>query len=196
MEAIEAYQTYLALKNHFKQDSYDYFKYNKKVRVSNNSLNKRKDRFFFNRLAKKLNGSLEEFLVANLSVNPDAWVGDLCDHEAENVYLNWKKRQQALMYVFKNEISFMEDYDEQQLNELLKPKKHIHPPVLRKYLYGEISSETLIILDSVLTFMKKYDTIYTDPVYKDISKLCKKYRPFLVFDQNQARKAIRDIIGL
>lgn len=47
MAPFEVYVNYLALKSHFSSPKYDYFKYNKKVRASLTSFNKRKDRYFF-----------------------------------------------------------------------------------------------------------------------------------------------------
>ena len=53
MKPIEVYQTYLALKNHFTKDNYDFFKYRGKSRVSKVTFNKRKDRYFFERMSRK-----------------------------------------------------------------------------------------------------------------------------------------------
>jgi hypothetical protein len=47
MSAFEVYKDYLALKNHFSNKNYDYFKYKGKVRTSIDSFNKRKDKIFF-----------------------------------------------------------------------------------------------------------------------------------------------------
>ena len=46
---FEVYQNYLSLKSHFTNPKYDYFKYNKKVRATITSFNRRKDRYFFER---------------------------------------------------------------------------------------------------------------------------------------------------
>ena len=48
-----AYKTYVALKNHFTSDSYDYFKYKGRVRVKEESFLKRKDKFYFEKIEKK-----------------------------------------------------------------------------------------------------------------------------------------------
>jgi len=45
-EGLNAYSTYLAIRNHFKTN-YDYFKYRGKLKVSETSFLKRKDKFFF-----------------------------------------------------------------------------------------------------------------------------------------------------
>ena len=43
-EGFAAYQTYVAVRNHFKQDSYDFFRYNGKTRVGQESFLKRNDK--------------------------------------------------------------------------------------------------------------------------------------------------------
>jgi len=43
----QVYTEYLALKSHFTNKNYDYFKYNKKVRATLTSFNRRKDKYFF-----------------------------------------------------------------------------------------------------------------------------------------------------
>ena len=63
MTAFECYKEYVDLKNHFTKPSYDYFKYNGRVKVSLDKFEQRKDRFLFAKLAKKTD--LEGFLVAN-----------------------------------------------------------------------------------------------------------------------------------
>ena len=44
MMPADAYRCYLALKNHFTKDHYDYHKYRGKTRASNQAFYKRKDR--------------------------------------------------------------------------------------------------------------------------------------------------------
>ena len=66
MTGYEAYKEYLALKNHFTLDNYDYIKYNGRVSASESSFLKRKDKFFFTKLGKKFDGEeLKYFLVSN-----------------------------------------------------------------------------------------------------------------------------------
>jgi len=43
MTAFESYRVYSALKLHFTTDSYDYFKYNGKTKVTPENFEKRKD---------------------------------------------------------------------------------------------------------------------------------------------------------
>jgi hypothetical protein len=66
--AYEAYKDYLALRNHFNNEKYDYFLYNGKVSGSVASFEKRKDRFFFEKLAKHRDP--HGLMVANFVYNP------------------------------------------------------------------------------------------------------------------------------
>ena len=49
---FEVYQKYLSLKQHFNREEYDYFKFRGKVRASESSFDKRKDKYHFIRLSK------------------------------------------------------------------------------------------------------------------------------------------------
>lgn len=192
MEAIDAYKTYVALKNHFTSDTYDYFKYNKKTNVTVESFYKRKDKIFFAKLGNRKDSYLEEFLVSNFIHDTRTWIGELLSEESEAKYKEWKRKQESLTYTFRNEIEFLDGYTKEQFDELFSVEDGTHPRIIRMYLQKEISIETLIILDSVFTFMKRYDRMITDPLYKEVSKLCKKYQPFLRYDKTKMKSLIRD----
>lgn len=189
MSAFEAYKDYVALKNHFTKPSYDYVKYNGKTGLKQESFNKRKDKIFFEKLAK--NENFHEFLVANLSDNPKLWIRDLSYSESAQVtYQNWKKRTQSLSYIFKQETN----------QHLCKPfnynfvcKPNEHPILLKLYLRNSICLETFcIVLDlteSIPYFDKKMEY---DPVWEDISMKVKKYIPFIKYDKDKFKKIILD----
>jgi len=194
MEAIEAYKIYLALKNHFTLDTYDYFRYNKTAKVSHDSFLKRRDKIFFAKLGNKKNIHLEEFLIANFIYQTTMWIGELLSDESEERYKNWKKRRDSLTYVFKNEIEFVSKLTSKEFNKLFCPINGNHPEIIKKYLRKEISLETLIILDSILKFIHKIDKIIHDPIYNEVSKLCKKYQPFLNFDTVKMKLALKQVL--
>ena len=194
MDAIDAYKIYIAVKNHFTLDSYDYFKYNKKTNVSYDSFLKRKDKIFFAKLGKRKEEYLEDFLVANFFHDPKIWVGELLSEESEARYKDWKKRQESLTYVFKNEVSFLEGLNKDELEAWFKVEHGDHPKIVKRYLRGEISLDSLVILNSILNFISKFDQQISDPIYKEVSKLCKKYQPFLKFDLQKMRKTLKEIV--
>lgn len=193
MEAYEAYKVYLAIRNHFSIDKYDYFKYNKKVTASHDSFLKRRDKIFFARLGKK-DDTLEDFLVANLSEKPKTWVGELLTEPSEEKYKDWKRKQESLSYVFKNEMSFIDGWNAKELNEWFDAKDDQHPNIIRMYLRSEISLETLAILNSIIQFTKQYDKKITDPIYKEVSQRCKKYQPFLKCDLQKMKRILREMV--
>ena len=194
MEAFEAYKIYTAVKNHFVLDSYDYFKYNKKINLSYNSFLNRRDKIFFAKLGKRKENYLEYFLVSNFLHDPKMWIGELLSEESETKYKEWKRRQESLTYIFKNEVEFMDGWNSEELEEWFQVQYGEHPNIIRMYLRKEISLETLTMLNSILNFMNRYDKEVTDPVYKEVSKLCKKYQPFLRFDKSKVKSILRDLI--
>ena len=181
-------------KNHFTLDSYDWFKYNKKVNVTYDSFLKRKDKIFFAKLGNRKDAYLEEFLVSNFMHDTKMWVGELLSEECEERYKEWKRRQESLTYVFKNEMDFISGWKPDELNEFFNLKGGDHPPIIKKYLRKEISLETLAILNSLLHFVKRYDIMIHDPIYKEVSKLCKKYQPFLNYDTARMKKSLRELV--
>ena len=50
MTGFDCYRTYLAFKNHFTKDNFDYFKYGGKTNATTTSFNKRKDKYFFEKM--------------------------------------------------------------------------------------------------------------------------------------------------
>ena len=89
-EGFAAYQTYVAIRNHFKQDSYDFFKYNGKTRVGQDSFLKRNDKYFFAKLQRKLSTSeLVGFFVANFIAVDSNWSGSLVTEISISIYKLW-----------------------------------------------------------------------------------------------------------
>ena len=68
MTPFDVYKTYLAFKNHFTKENYDYFKYCGKSRASLDSFHKRKDRYFFERTSRQKNDEeIKAYFVANFA---------------------------------------------------------------------------------------------------------------------------------
>ena len=69
-----------------------------------------------------------------------------------------------------------------------------HPPILRNYLGGKISLETLVISDSVFEYRKDFDQRLNDPVWETVSKKIKKYKPFLNIDVPKYKKILKQTV--
>jgi hypothetical protein len=192
---FETYQHYLSLKNHFTNPKYDFFKYGAKTRASVTSFNKRKDKYWFEKTSRKYNDKeVVDFLVSNFTAtdNPqNLWIGEIINSGERN-YAEWTKRQQSLTYLFKEQSS--ELFSENELESVFDCSKG-HPPVLKMFLGGKISLETLVIYDKIFLFGNTFDKKLLDPVWESVSLKLKKYSPFINIDVFNYRKILRSIIN-
>lgn len=192
MSAFDCYKEYLALKNHFSSPNYDYFKYNGKLKVNADSFNTRKDKLFFQKLSK--HPDVHNFLIANLSKNEKAWIKELAySEEAERTYKEWLKRNQSLTYVVKNEIKQLEpNFD----TNFIIPKGSAHPQLLKLYLGGFVSLETLCILVDITKAKKHWDSkMEYDPIYQEVKLKIEKYTPFVKYDKEKVKNIIIDFFN-
>ena len=191
---FETYQHYLSLKNHFTNPKYDFFKYGAKTRASVTSFNKRKDKYWFEKTSRKYSDKeVVDFLVSNFTAtdNPqNLWIGEIIN-SGERTYAEWMKRQQSLTYLFKEQSS--ELFSENKLDDVFNCSKG-HPPVLKKFLSGKISLETLVIYHKIFLFGSTFDKQLSDPVWESVSLKLKKYSPFINIDVSNYKKILRSII--
>ena len=190
----QVYCEYLALKSHFNNSKYDYFKYNKKVRASIASFNRRTDKYWFEKTSRKYKDEeIIDFFVSNFvqsESNSNIWIGSLING-GEQVYTEWMRRQQSLSYLFKEQSN--ELFSQTKLEDALNCSKG-HPPVLKSFLSGKICLETLVIYDKIFGFSKKFDKKLLDPVWECVSLKIKKYSPFLQVDIFNYKKILKEII--
>jgi len=102
------------------------------------------------------------------------------------------RRQQSLTYLFKEQLS--ELLLEKNLDEVFNCSKG-HPLLLKRYLGGEISLETLTILEKVFSFAKNFDKKLDDPVWESVSLKIKKYIPFININVFSYKKILRELIN-
>ena len=194
MSPYDVYTTYLALKKHFTDQKYDFFKYNGKTRSSVSAFNKRRDKYFFERMSRKLSDEeIKMYFIANFiaTENPSAvWVGEIMQSGERN-YQQLSKKYQSITYTFGQECSDL--FEEFSLPDAFDTSRG-HPPVVKKYLAGELSVESLVILDIIFGFCKKIDRKLNDPVWETVSFKIKKYRPFINIDTDKCKKILRDLI--
>ena len=190
----DAYRCYLALKNHFTKDHYDYIKYRGKTRASNAAFYKRKDRFWFEKFARQKNDKeIEEFFVSNFIYSTDpstVWIGEMIK-EGEGRYQEWQKKVQSLTYVFKEETESV--FENKKIDDMFDCGKG-HPPILKSYLGGDISLESMVIYDRILGYGKDFDKRLKDPVWETVSRKFKKYSPFLNIDVSRYKKILKEVI--
>jgi hypothetical protein len=199
MTGFEAYKEYLAVKNHFSLDSYDYIKYNGRISASEASFLKRKDKFFFTKLGRRFDRreELRDFLVSNFLHNEKIWVGNLLDEKHLDVYKSWLKKQQSLSYVLRSDfstvLSFMDDKDV-TFDTLFEMRDNELPLLLQLQQEDTIQVETLIVMDKVLNFFRRWDKKVEDDIfYPIVRKRMKKYEGFIDYDISKAKSLMKEV---
>ena len=194
MMPFDAYRCYLSLKNHFTKDHYDYHKYRGKTRATVQAFYKRKDRFWFEKFARSKNDKeVEEFFVSNFIYSTDPatmWIGEMIK-EGEGRYQEWKKKTQSLSYIFKGEAENI--FEKKKVDDVFNCSKG-HPPILKSYLGGDTSLETMVICDIIFGYGKDFDKRLNDPVWETVSRKVKKYKPFLNINVPRYKKILKEVV--
>ena len=196
MTGFEVYKMSLALKQHFTKEKYDYHKYRGKVRASEDAFEQRHARYFFKKLATKYSQQeIVDYFVANFIFDPKGYIKSFND----DVYRNWKVNQESFSYKFKEDVCLLlDEYDypyQDYFDRVFSIKHGKHPKLLKSYLAGEVSLETLVVFETCLGFVKDFDRVLTDPIWKEVRMKIIKYQPFIALDCNVYRGTILDTIA-
>jgi|TARA_B100000085_G_scaffold30762_1_gene25364 hypothetical protein len=191
---FEVYKMYLALKQHFTKQDYDYFKYRGKVRANEKSFEQRRDRYFFKKLATKYSDAeLLSYFVANFVNDSKGYLQSF----SKDIYTDWKINQESFTYKFKQDVNtLLDDYQipYDQAFEKLFVVECGHPPIIKHYLGGSISLETLVVFEKCLGFVSNFDKKLTDPIWKEVRTKTLKYKPFLKIDCQTYKRVLLETI--
>lgn len=190
MNGFEAYKLYTALRLHF-TTNYDYFQYKGKTHVTQSSYLTHKNKYSFEKVAKKYNKDLPSFFLSNMVENPKIWIFDMGSSESNDIYVDWLKRTQSLSYLFENEIDKV--FSIKSLNELIEVKSTF-PLLLVKTLQKDVSIESLIIMNNILKFFSMWDKkVEDDIIWKEFKQKCLNYSPFLKYDEKKYKSILKKV---
>ncbi|MGA1049344.1 MAG: hypothetical protein ACO3UU_15165 [Minisyncoccia bacterium] len=187
MDVETAYKAYVALKSHFGNTSYDYFKYGiAGTKANADSYNNRNDRVLFKRACKLY--SEDEYinlLIANFICDQESWIGDILDDVGRRRLFEWKKVIQSIKYTFKQDLIFIEDYladSGMSFNELFK-RGSPYPPIVKFCIEKSISLETFAIMNKILNFVPRVDRLIQERILWDKCMIISiRYVDFIVKD--------------
>ena len=190
---FSAYALYNAIKLHFTSDSYDYFKYGGKTNVSKDNFATRKDKYTFYKLSRTYNlQDLRDFYVSNFLVKNINWVGDIANAEGEENYKKWQKRNQSLTYRFEQDIIGLLTAT-QSPNEMLVVENGEYPLLLKELFHGNISIETVCILNDIMNFFPMWSEKISDNIIWPIEqKKCLRYAPFIIYDRQKFKNILKE----
>lgn len=179
MNGYEAYQTFQAVRLHFTSEGFDYFKYNGKTRTSLDSFETRKDKYSYHKLARMHDDRLLPYYVMVGFMNKDkVWIRDLLLEETQDKFKEWMKRQQSRMYLFKEDLCKLEDYD---FGNIIRSVDGQNPELLNMVYQNDISVDTLLIMDSFLNLLDAWNKkIDDDFIWKGFERKMRKYKPFFL----------------
>lgn len=197
MSAIEAYKIFQSVKLHFTSEKYNFFK-SGKVKISEKTFSMRRDRFVFQRLAKKYNREeLISLVLANALKNESIWSMNLLEPEAADNMTEYMNRIQAISYNLKQDMKKLLDWS-QTNNESVDRVLIVdngYPPLLSMVMRGDIHLETLVIMNEILGFFDMWKRNIKDQIiWPGFARKCEKYSAFVLpkVDLQKMKKIIKD----
>ena len=197
MNGHKAYSIYSSVKLHFTQESYDAFRYNFKTNIKASTFERRKDRYFFEKIARRYpnEDDLKLFFVDNI-VSDKVWIGDMDDtiHEKRNAY------RQALNYNFEKEIKIIREeaykYNLDFDGVCKTNSNKTDNLLLNLYMSQKISADTFVIIDHLVSFIKSLRSELKDPlgIVESTLLILSKYQkfsiPLMAVNENKYRKRL------
>ena len=191
MDAYDAYKIYLGLKLHFTTEDYDFVRYNGKTSSTKNAFLKRKDRHFFSKVARKHGESTKDYFISNFLSTPKGWLGEF----TEENFTQWKKKTQSLRYNYEQDLLFLMDQVD-EFDEIFVCKNGQHPLLLKQYLSKRVSIETMVILETLLGYCRRFDKEITeDIIWPKHRLLIQKYKSLLTVNPQEYKLKTLSTIG-
>lgn len=196
MSGFQAYQYYVAVKNHFNRKKYNFFLYKGKANVTIKAFEKRRDKIFFQKIVDvyPTRERLIGFYVANFVENKNFWIGDYQQDWAKRIYKEWCGVMDSLSHYYQEDILELKQVCGEKglsFKESFLPRaKKDNPLLVEMVLGGVIRKETYTILDSIFGLSKLYRDKILDPLFEELDFLSQKYVHFLNFDKQKYKSII------
>lgn len=196
MTGYEVYQTYLAVKFHFDRTNYNALKFNFKVNAKSAAFEARRDKFYFDKLARKYTTKEELinlFVSNNIYSNSKMWIGNI----KEEYYTQYNKIHQALSYYFKTDMEKCHEFCQQNkisFDSLLKNtinKSSIYPDIFNLYFDEKVLLETICILHKLTGFLTHLNKKIDDNIlWPELYHKLYKYSLFVECDKKKMKNII------
>ena len=189
MEPIDVYLMYCAMKAHFGKSDYDFVDYKGKTKIKRESFYKRKDRSFFTKLSRKYKTEeeIKNYFISNFIKDKKGYIANFNDE----IYNSWKLKRQGFFDLFELEMKpLVESFE-----DLFVVENKQHPKLMKEFLGGRISLETLIIMDELVNFDPNWNReLEDDIIWLDLRNLMDNYERFLTIDREQYKIRLLKLI--
>ena len=194
MTGFQAYSLYNSIRLHFTQQGYNAFAYNFKSNVKMQSFERRKDRYFFERISKKFTNEkdLKMFFADNIMAE-NMWIGEMEmeSHTTRDTY------RQSMFYNFQRETKLIREnaykYNLTFDGVCKANSDKTDNLLLNLFMSQQISPETVAIIDHFVKFIKSLKSELNDPlgIVKGTLLTLEKYQQFIIpliaSDENKYR---------
>lgn len=199
MNGYDAFQIYNAVRLHFTTDKFDYFIYNGKTKISEESFNLRKDKYTFHKVARVIdeNDMPYYFAINFLKGDAKSWIRGMLQEDAVKNFKEWKHWQENRLKNFEKDLKKLKS----KFEKLIICKNGQFPELLNFVFQDEIAYDSLVILDYYIKLMEAWNTkIEDDFIWTDFYKKFNKYKPFFLhyapLSDPFFKKAIKDGLTL
>lgn len=173
-------ELYLATQRHFR-GGYDFFKYNGKIKLGVGALEKRPDKYFFQKIANNVTDETEavELFVSNFSKNPKAYIRGI----NSAYHKEWLKKKLHLFKWYEDQYLKFKQIE----SPLLCEDEFSLPNLIKEVLSEDLDIEFFIVFDYITgnKITSKFDSkIGDNPVYEEFRKRVGIYTPFIIHHWN------------
>lgn len=182
LEPFVGYKLYTAMKLHFTKDSYDFFKNGGRTKIKGRTFDEKTDvSCYINLTTSVPKKDILQYLLANFVEGNYNVVYNIPN--GTKIYRQWCARIDSLSYNFQLDIekicSEMEEMGTVDIASIFHNEDGCHPILLRMYMGGHISIETMCILETRLEYIEQFDiSMEYDIIWHSNRKKIVKYLAF------------------
>ena len=185
MTGFETYKLWLALKTHFTQKGYDYFKYNGTIRATYESYTRKKENVaVYDKLSTEYSDrELHDYFLANF-VHGDR-NGGVYGQNGLEIYMEWKVRFQSVLYLYTEQVQNLIDQLDrvEDFDSLFLIENGNNCKLLTSFYRHYVSVETFSILNQIIGFFPQFSNELNDTYrWPKWELICSKYEKFLDVD--------------
>lgn len=198
INSFQSYKLYLILVNAFKK-GYDPVKYSWKIRVQQNSFEKRKDKYFFEKIQKSFDiFEQQKIFMVNLLANQDQWIGDMLNQDQIMFYRKYMSRFNDLSILFKEDLHNLILFCKSKgrmFKSLFLIEDNKEPMIFKLLQNDSIQYETFILLDSYFNIIEMLDES-KNFIWDQYSVRIKAYKNLFVIDKLEVIKILKESLKL
>jgi hypothetical protein len=191
MTGFDVAQVYMALKAHYSPGTYDFFKYQGKVKwLTPQRFETHKDKWQFHKFSKLYpdRDTCIFFLASNFFEVGDVWIRTLFTEEAKNIYTEKLRVKESLEYLVMQDVQAMTPI----FKDYLAVKNGQNPMLLNMAYRNEVLKETIVALNAAIGFLPVWEKKMTDTiVFPTFKHRCLAYEPFLQINVKSLREKLK-----